>query len=77
MTENELRALYTEAVKIVRAERQMRVYVFRSNAEKLAEKLAEMDRLLDILRQIKDAAKQGMEPGAEQLALIDPPAKYE
>jgi hypothetical protein len=75
MTENELRALYTEAVKIVRAERRMRAYVFRGNEPMLTAKLAEMDRLLFILEQMKDALKVQVE--AEQMALIPPPVRYE
>jgi hypothetical protein len=75
MTETELKSLYTEAVKIVRAERKMREHVFRGKAEMRAAKLAEMDRLLDIMRQIKDAAKAQV--GAEQMNLIEPPVRYE
>jgi hypothetical protein len=47
MTVDELRALYTEGVRIVRAERRMRAYVFRENPPMLEAKLREIDRLLD------------------------------
>lgn len=77
MTLDELRSLYTEAVKIIRAERKMREYVFRSNSEKLAEKLAEIDRLLEIVTRMKDELKEHCEPGYEQQNLIDVPAKYQ
>jgi hypothetical protein len=77
MTENELRALYTEAVQIIRAERRMREYVLRGKPEILEAKLAEMDRLLDIVTQIKDVAKAQVVAEHEQLALIPPPVKYE
>lgn len=73
MNVDELKAVYVEAVKIVRAERRMRSYVFRSNPDKLAEKLREMDRLLDILEQMKNAAKAEL----EQPKLLDVPYKYE
>lgn len=73
MTVDELRALYTEAVRIVRAERRMRSYVFRDKPEVMEAKLREMDRLLDILEQIKDAAKAEL----EQATLLDVPRKYE
>jgi signal transduction histidine kinase len=79
MTITEMRALYTEAVRIVRAERRMRAYVFRENPPMLEAKLREIDRLLDILEQIKDAAK--LEAEAEQPKLLPPegprPRKYE
>jgi hypothetical protein len=75
MTITELRALYFEGVKIVRAERRMRAYVFRDKPELMEAKLREMDRLLVILEQIKDAAKADTE--AEQGTLLDVPHKYE
>jgi hypothetical protein len=75
MTETELRALYTEAVKIIRAERRMRAYAFRDKERVLTAKLAEIDRLLAILEQIKDAAKVAV--SEEQMALIPPPVKYD
>lgn len=73
MTLTELRALYSEAVRIVRAERRMRSYVFRDKPEVMEAKLREMDRLLVILEQIKDAAKAEL----EQPKLLDVPYKYE
>lgn len=76
MTNDELKALYTEAVRIVRAERRMREYVLRSKPEMQEAKLREMDRLLEILEQIKNVAKAEIEE-AEQPTLLDVPRKYE
>lgn len=75
MTEAELRQLYTEAVKIARAERKMRLFVFRDRPATLKIKLAEMDRLLYILALIKDYAKTACEPVPEQATLLDVPRK--
>jgi hypothetical protein len=77
MTENELRAKYTQAVRIIRAERAMRAHVFRNDPVKLNAKLVEIDMLLTIVTELKDALKEYIGPGQEQMALIDPPAKYE
>lgn len=73
MNVDELRGLYTEAVRIVRAERKMRLYVFRDKPDMMEAKLREMDRLLDILAQIKDAAKAEL----EQATLLDVQRKYD
>jgi hypothetical protein len=82
MTENELRAKYVQAVRIIRSERKMREYVFRSDPIKLNAKLIEMDMLLSIVTEFKDELKAHLacpvgSAGAEQMALIDPPARYE
>lgn len=77
MTENELRAKYIQAVRIIRSERKMREYVFRSDPIKLNAKLVEIDMLLSIITEFKDALKEHIGAGVEQMALIDPPAKYE
>lgn len=78
MTLDELKTKYTEAVKTVKAERKMREWVFRGDADKMAKKVAEMDTLLDTLEEMKDALKAHLEPGYEQVSLIDvaQPAKY-
>lgn len=73
MTVDELKAVYIEAVRIIRAERKMRLYVFRDKPEVMEAKLREMDRLLVILEQIKNAAKAEL----EQPKLLDVPYKYE
>lgn len=79
MTTVELRALYTEAVKIMRKEKAMREFVFSHDPPKQQAKMAEIDRLCDIFIEIKDVAKQACEPGYEQPNLIDvpAPAKYQ
>lgn len=75
MTQDELKALYTEAVKIARAEKRMRLYVFASKPDKLAAKIGEMDRLLYILEQLKDVAKLSVDDAFEQPKLLDVPRK--
>ncbi len=80
MTESELRAKYTQAVRIIRAERKQREWVFRlacpvGKPDKLAAKLVEMDMLLTILGELKDALKPHVE--LEQPRLLDAPARYE
>jgi hypothetical protein len=77
VTESELRAKYTQAVRIIRAERRMREHVFRNDPVKLNEKLVEIDMLLGILTELKDALKPHCEPGVEQMALLDAPVRYE
>ena len=76
MTQDELRQLYTEAVKIARAERKMRDYVFRDRPDMQRAKVAEIDRLLHILEQLKDVAKTACDPEYEQVTLLDVPTKY-
>jgi hypothetical protein len=74
MTTDELRQLYTEAVKIIRAQRIMVQSVFRHNETRRAEKLAELDRLEQVLTQFKDELKPYLaEP--EQPKLFDVPRK--
>jgi hypothetical protein len=77
MTESELRAKYVQAVRIIRAERAMRAHVFRNDPVKLNAKLIEMDMLLSIVTEFKDELKEHIGAGQEQMALIDPPARYE
>jgi hypothetical protein len=76
MTENELRLKFNTAYRIIKRERAMRDHVFRNDPAKRAEKLVEMDMLLAILTDFKDALKEhvGIQ---EQMALIDAPARYE
>jgi hypothetical protein len=54
--------------------------VFRHDPAKRAAKLVEMDMLLTILTEMKDALKQYVGDGPasqEQMALLDPPVRYE
>lgn len=71
----ELQDLYTEAVHIARAEKRMRLYVFRNQPDKLKAKVGEMDRLLYLLEQIKDVAKLAVDDSYEQPTLLDVPRK--
>lgn len=77
MTPDELRTLYTEAYKLVQAERKMRLYVFRDQPDKLLVKMGEMDRLLLILTKMKDELKKHIGAGIEQPLLLDVPRKAE
>ena len=77
MTENELRAKHVQAVRIIIAERKMREWVFRNDPVKLNAKLVEIDMLRAIVDWMKDELKAHIGPGVEQMALIDPPVKYE
>lgn len=78
MTLDELRAKYIAAHKILKAERGAREWVFRNDPTKRAAKVAEMDAVLATLEEMKDALKAHLEPGYEQVSLIDvpQPAKY-
>jgi hypothetical protein len=75
MTETELRQLYTDAYKIAQRERKARMFVFRDNAAVLDAKVREMDRLLKILAQLKDALKPHCDPDFDQPRLLDVPRK--
>jgi hypothetical protein len=77
MTENELRRKYTTAYRIIRKERAMRDHVFPPGNEKRADKLAEMDELLTILMEFKNALKAQIGSEQEQMALLPPPVRYE
>jgi hypothetical protein len=77
MTEAELRALYEDAKKIIRAGRAQRVWVFRNKPNQQAAKVGEMDELLQIVISLKDECKRHMEPEYEQPALLDVPRKAE
>jgi hypothetical protein len=77
MTESELRAKYIQAYRIIKQERRMRERVFRDKPDMLPSKLVEMDMLLTLLTEFKDELKAHCEPGVEQMALIDPPVRYE
>lgn len=77
MTPDELRAKYKTAYKIVARERKMREHVFRNDPVALRQKVAEMDRLLEILTAFKDELKEHVGAGYEQTALIEVPRKGE
>lgn len=75
MTEADLREIYTEGVKIIRAEKRMRVKVFEHKPTEREAKVAEMDRLEEILTKLKDMLKPHCEPVMEQAPLLDVPAE--
>jgi hypothetical protein len=72
MNESELRAKYAQAYRIIKRERAMRAHVFRDDPVKLNAKLVEVDILLQIITEFKDALKEHIGPGQEQMALIEP-----
>lgn len=76
MTLDELKANYTVAYKIILRERQLRDNVFATKEEAEAD-IAEMDKLLEILDDLKNFAKLHVEAEPEQYMLIQPPMKYE
>lgn len=71
MTYEELKAKYTVAYRIITKERAMRDRVFAANAEKRQEKMAEMDKLLEIVDDLKDELKKYIGSGPEQATLLD------
>lgn len=78
MNGDELRAKFTRAIKIIRAEKEKRRWVFRNDPDKQAAKMAEMDELEAIVTAMKDALKAQLGlVEMEQPALIDVPKKAE
>lgn len=69
MTYEELKANYTAAYRIIMRERAMRDKVFAANVEKRQEKMAEMDKLLELIDDMKDELKKHINP--EQPTLLD------
>lgn len=75
MTGDELRAKYNVAYKIIARERRMREHVFPEGHSKREEKLGEIDRLLEVVTELKDALKEHVGIGFEQPALLDVPQR--
>jgi hypothetical protein len=75
MTESELRAKFETAYRIIQRERKLRVFVFAHDPITLKAKLAEIDKLLEIVTELKDELKAHVEPEYEQSALLDLPRK--
>ena len=75
MTSDELRAKFNTAYKIISRERKWREHVFRNDPIALKQKVAEVDKLLSILVEMKDELKPHVEPSFEQPALLDVPKK--
>lgn len=71
MTYEELKANYTAAYRIIMRERAMRDKVFAANAAKREEKIAEMDKLLELIDDMKDELKKHIGNGPEQPTLLD------
>lgn len=71
MTLEELKAKYTVAYRIISRERAMRDKVFAKDQEKRLEKMAEMDKLLEIIDDLKDELKKRMGGESEQPTLLD------
>lgn len=75
MTQDELRAKFGVAYKIITREKRWRNHVFPDGHPKREEKLREMDRLLEVLTELKDALKPHCEAAMEQAPLLDVPAE--
>jgi hypothetical protein len=80
MTKDELRAKYNVAYRIIMRERAMRDHVFGEGGSpeqgaKRGEKLLEMDRLLEVVTELKDALKEAMERVEYQPKLLDIPRR--
>lgn len=71
MTTEELRASYTAAYKIIMRERAMRDKVFAADSAKRETKMAEMDKLLEIIDDMKDELKKHIAAGPEQATLLE------
>jgi hypothetical protein len=77
MTYDQLKANYTAAYRIIMRERAMRDRVFAKDAEKREEKIAEMDKLLELIDDLKNELKKHIAPETEQPRLIDVAPRYE
>lgn len=77
MTEEELRKDFETAYRIVRAERRMREHVFRGDTVKRDAKVAEMDKLVEILTRWKNELKPLVDDYMEQGVFFDVPRKAE
>lgn len=75
MTGDELRAKFGVAYKIIMRERNMRDRVFPAGHPKRDEKLAEIDRLLEIVQEFKNELKVRVGDDYEQPTLLDAPRK--
>lgn len=74
MTADELRAKFGVAYKIIARERRWREHVFPPGNPRHDEKLREMDRLLEVLTELKDELKARIGEAYEQGTLVDVPA---
>jgi hypothetical protein len=76
MTYEQLKANYTVAYRIIVRERALRDNVFATSDERDAD-MAEMDKLLEILDDMKNFCKLHVDPEPEQPRLIDVAPRYE
>ncbi|MBA3571368.1 MAG: hypothetical protein H0W34_05225 [Pyrinomonadaceae bacterium] len=77
MSEEELRALYTVAYRIITKERAIRDRAFAADTEKRQEKIAEMDKLLEVVDDMKNFCKLHVGGSLEQSLLLDMSKKVE
>lgn len=78
ITQDELRAKYNSAYKIIARERRMREHVFPPGNPRHEEKLREMDLLLEIVTALKDELKtRMMAEDYRQPTLLDVPKPVE
>jgi hypothetical protein len=77
VTRDELRAKYNAAYKIIAREREKRAQDFRHDPVARKQRLAEMDRLLEIVTAFKDELKQHITNAPQQPQLLDVPRKVE
>ena len=76
MTVDELRAKYGVAYKIIERERKWRAHVFAPGTSRHDEKQREMDRLLEVMTDLKDELKQRLEREEyRQPRLLDAPRR--
>ena len=78
MTNDELRAKYNVAYKIIYRHRKFWAGAADSGLVAAEEKVKEMDRLLEVLKELKDELKARLESEPTQPRLLDAPqrAKY-
>jgi len=75
MTKDELRAKFGVAYTIIERERRMWERVLVEGDPRRDEKLNEIDRLLEIVTELKDELKRRMEGEMEQPRLLDVPRR--
>lgn len=71
MTLEELKANYTVAYKIIVRERAVRDKVFAADTDERKEKIAELDKLLEIVDDLKNELKKYIGSSPEQASLLD------
>lgn len=77
MNYEQLKANYAAAYRIILRERSMRDRVFAADQHKRDAKMAEMDKLLELIDDMKDELKKYIKPDMEQDALFEMAKKVE